>query len=204
MKKIMKGFTLIELMIVVAIIGILAAIAIPNFIKFQARSKQSEAKANLKAAFTAEKAYFAEKDAYSDSVTTVGFLPERNNRYSYFMTKTAPSLTDRSIQTEIPVTTNNGIGADVFKYTAAVAGPSLTYPAAGLCTSTDGADAGTYVDTTTLKAQQWTGVAQGNVDGDADLDVWSVSTQTRLLTGTCATPGANPGGEPVVNQNDVG
>ena len=59
-----KGFTLIELMIVVAIIGILAAIAIPNFLKFQAKSKQSEAKTNLKAVFTAQTSYFGENNQY--------------------------------------------------------------------------------------------------------------------------------------------
>src|SRR5512139_2488457 len=65
MKK-REGFTLIELMIVVAIIGILAAIAIPNFIKFQLRSKAGEGKVNLAAIRTAEESYFAEAGTYMD------------------------------------------------------------------------------------------------------------------------------------------
>ncbi len=56
MKKQSKGFTLIELMIVVAIIGILAAIAIPNFMRYQLRSKAAERKTNVGAIFKAQEA----------------------------------------------------------------------------------------------------------------------------------------------------
>ncbi len=71
-----KGFTLIELMIVVAIIGILASIAIPNFMKFLAKTKRSEAKYNLEAIYKCEASWFGENDSYSNSFGTIRWRPD--------------------------------------------------------------------------------------------------------------------------------
>ena len=88
-----SGFTLIELMIVVAIIGILAAIAIPNFMNYQCKAKQSEAKANLGNIRTAEEAYRAEYDTYSSSTGNIGFALSGNAKYAYTIAAGASTFT---------------------------------------------------------------------------------------------------------------
>ena len=82
-KKKEKGFTLIELMIVVAIIGILAAIAIPNFMRYQAKAKQSEAKANLGSIYTSEVTYRAENDTYTATIGNLDWAAAGSTRYGY-------------------------------------------------------------------------------------------------------------------------
>ncbi|MFT3838655.1 MAG: pilin [Myxococcaceae bacterium] len=73
----------------IPISGILAAIAIPNFIRYQSRAKQTECKSNLKAIYVAEKAFFEDSKKYSSSFKEIGFDPmTQQQRYSYFLTDT--------------------------------------------------------------------------------------------------------------------
>lgn len=74
-----KGFTLIELMIVIAIIAFLAMVSVPTFTKFLAKAKRTEAYMNLSALYAAEKAFWAENGSYSTILNGqggIGWQPE--------------------------------------------------------------------------------------------------------------------------------
>lgn len=70
-KRAQRGFTLIEVMIAVAIVGILASVAIPGYIRYSLRSKSAEAKLNLAAIKTSQFAFFANNDNFANVTTAL-------------------------------------------------------------------------------------------------------------------------------------
>ena len=199
--KTRKGFTLIELMIVVAIIGILAAIAIPNFIKFQARSKQSEAKSNLKSLYTAHKAYFADKDSYVNTVNQIGFAPERGNRYAYRNGGNA-SYNDRSTASETAPSAAEFVTVDTFKFSTATSNPAAVVPSSSFAAAQTPAFPGVNGTCPTCQAGMF---AVGNIDNETTgNDVWFATTGSGTVTASCGNgTEVVAGGNPFNVYNDV-
>jgi type IV pilus assembly protein PilE len=72
-RKHMRGVTLIELMIVVIVIGILAAIAYPNYQEFTARAKRNEARAALLSLATNQERFYLNNNSFTQNLTQLGF-----------------------------------------------------------------------------------------------------------------------------------
>jgi type IV pilus assembly protein PilE len=74
----MRGITLMELMIVVVIVGILAAVAYPNYREYAARAKRNEAKAALLLLATNQERFYLNNQQYTNDMTRLGFSVANN------------------------------------------------------------------------------------------------------------------------------
>jgi len=91
----MRGMTLVELMIVVVIVGILAAIAYPNYREFVARATRNEAKAALLKAATNQERFFLQNNQFSGDLNQLGFSasPYTTDTGTYEISVSAPDPT---------------------------------------------------------------------------------------------------------------
>jgi type IV pilus assembly protein PilA len=201
-----RGFSIIEFLIVVAMLSILAAVALPNFNRFKTNALQGEAKANLKSWFSAQRAYHQENSRYSENVHNVGFLPEQGNRYAYyFATALNCIIRDASGVTDSP--NANCITVDRAEFPNGPLTPVVT-PPLGIIYEGEGANPGMPGLNTcnTGLGCNISGLAAGNIDNEyIGIDSWWISTKdASTLHARCGnSETASVAGEPYNTYNDV-
>ncbi len=164
-----QGFTLVELMVVVAIIGILSAIAVPNFKKYQAKSKQSEAKIQLAAVYTTEVGANADYDTYATCILSLGYEQSPKGYYIVGF--------KQSVAAGVNIITQRSgtCGTTTADYAVApVAGSHLKVAAAALPAAGDLTQSVDPTNTT------FTAGATGNISGTL-LDKWTINQAKALI-----------------------
>jgi hypothetical protein len=161
-------------------------LAVRNFLAFGVRSKQADVKANLRAAYVAERSQLLEHGAYSEIVEEISFDPH-HSRYFYLLSEKGDSL--------VPQTRDGGTHSSV--------APSPVFSPMPTRAAALGAVPPELLSELGVRGEcpsscRVTIVAVGNIDVDEKLDVWSVSTAPRTIAGKSV-----PAGTPHNHVDDV-
>jgi len=166
MRKFLKnqeGFTLVELMVVVAIIGVLSAVAVPQFKVYQAKAKQSEAKVSLAAVYTAEVSSQSDYDTFA---TCLDFLGYEKPNQGYYRVGFNADFGNAQVQSK------TGGGA-----TSCPTGGTYVDPTTVLKVGSGSPS----VANATITQVAFTAVASGSIAAGSKLDEWRM-TNTKALT----------------------
>jgi type IV pilus assembly protein PilA len=161
------------------IVGLLAAIAIPNFLQFSCKAKQSEAKTSLSGLFTAEKAFYGEYGFYSSDLSSVSWGPYDKPHYVYGFANAGPGDLTSEERSHFPDYDESR------KDTAmAVVRKALMLPEID-AHDEHGAplDGSSLPSSTGVERDHFLAGAAGNVDRDATLDLWTID-ERKTMTNT--------------------
>jgi len=166
-----RGFTLVELMVVVAIIGILSAIAVPNFKKYQAKSKQSEAKIQLAAVYSTEVTANADYDTYATCIGVLGYeTPPKGYYIVGFAVADGPTATTVNSRTQPGYCTGTNAISPPAAFHLKVDAPAL--PVASDLTGTS------------ARATTFVAAAAGDISGSGQaFDKWTINDSKNLING---------------------
>jgi type IV pilus assembly protein PilA len=201
-----RGFTFIEVLIVVIMAIMLAAIGLPRFLQAQKRAKKSEAITQLKTLHAA----MSSQAVRPISIHVPGFNPPRGNHYSYHLSDFCTSWEDRSTEWAVWNDYDDCIGVDSYanpgypSFFTPMPIPGVSWDMDGLVNGMS-TSAGIYGGDTNW---DYLAYAAGDIDKDPSdgADTWSIASADAQIVGICPGSGIAeflPAGEPF-HVNDDG
>ena len=185
MKMSQKGFTLVELMIVVAIIGILSTIAVPQYQKFQARSKQTEVRIGLGGIYQLETAWAVDRQSFSACLANIGYARD-GARFFY-------ALGFNGGEAGTTCGPQGGLSCSTYQWDTNAAGTWIVQASGGTCTAgvnvsyfdSNTKDKGTVatksdIPASTVATGTFTIGGAGNLLGTL-MDSWTVDERKKLV-----------------------